>query len=281
MAQPHHSNTDDEARLNRIEEIANDCLVRRAAGEVISDDSIIAAHPDLMPELGEWFHCMKVISDVVQLDARGDSVAVPNSFHRRDEEFSGQGFGSIHTRCPQCHHQIELASDAEFSDVNCPSCGSNFNLLGHDKFGDADEGSMVADFRLLDRIGFGAFGTVWRALDTKLDRTVALKLPRKGQLDSMETEQFLREARSAAQLKHPNIVSIHEVGREDRQVYIVSDFINGRTLADLLVEKPTTAREATAEPSKTPDSTKLGSVWRIRVKFSSWKGVTRMALTSL
>ena len=90
----------------------------------------------------------------------------------------------------------------------------------------------IGHFNLVERIGVGAFGSVWRALDSELDRTVAVKIPRKGQLDPEETEQFLREARAAAQLRHPNIISVHEVGRQEDTVYIVSDFVEGLTLAD-------------------------------------------------
>ena len=73
----------------------------------------------------------------------------------------------------------------------------------------------------------GKFGSVWKVRDTEFDRLVAVKIPRAGQLDGVEAEQFLREARAAAQVKPPNIVSVHEVGREDGTIYIVSDFIHG------------------------------------------------------
>lgn len=62
----------------------------------------------------------------------------------------------------------------------------------------------------------GAYGTVWRARDTQLDRLVAIKVPRAGNLpDGYELDRFLREARNAAQLRHPAIVPVHDVGRED------------------------------------------------------------------
>ena len=77
-----------------------------------------------------------------------------------------------------------------------------------------------------------------------LDRTVAIKVPRKGQLDATEAEQFLREARHAAQLRHPNIVAVHEVGRDDDTVYIVSDFVQGATLDDWLTGRSLSPREA-------------------------------------
>jgi serine/threonine protein kinase len=85
---------------------------------------------------------------------------------------------------------------------------------------------------------------VWKARDTELDRTVALKIPRKGQLDPGETEQFLREARAAAQLRHANIVSVHEVGRDQDTVFIVSDFVEGATLADRLAAQRLSIRES-------------------------------------
>ena len=57
------------------------------------------------------------------------------------------------------------------------------------------------------------YATAWKAHDAKLDRLVAVKIPRREQLDSVEAEEFLPEAHAAAQLKQPNIVSVHEVGR--------------------------------------------------------------------
>ena len=132
----------------------------------------------------------------------------------------------MHVRCPHCHNPIELFNDAELSDIVCASCGSSFSLLGEDTISHQNaEARTIGHFDLVEQVGVGSFGSVWRAHDTKLDRTVAVKIPRKDQLNSTETEQFLREARAAAQLKHPNIVSVYDVGRDDGQTYIVSDFV--------------------------------------------------------
>ena len=57
-------------------------------------------------------------------------------------------------------------------------------------------------------------------------------MPPKHQLSAEENEKFLREARAAAQLQHPHVVSVHEVGREGDQVYIVSDYVQGATLSE-------------------------------------------------
>jgi serine/threonine protein kinase len=73
---------------------------------------------------------------------------------------------------------------------------------------------------------------------------VAIKVPRRGQLTPPETEQFFREARAAAQLRHPHIVSVHEVGCDDDTIFIVSDFIDGESLAERLAREGMTADEA-------------------------------------
>src|SRR5262249_39766267 len=84
-------------------------------------------------------------------------------------------------------------------------------------------------------LGRGAFGMVYKARDPELERTVALKVPRTGYFNTQEEEQrFLREARSTAQLNHPSIVQIHEIGHEKHTPYIVSDYVEGLTLADVL-----------------------------------------------
>ncbi|MBN2129554.1 MAG: protein kinase [Sedimentisphaerales bacterium] len=103
---------------------------------------------------------------------------------------------------------------------------------------------IIAHFELVEQLGVGAFGAVWKARDTQLDRAVAVKIPRRGRLTVEETEQFLREARAAAQLKHPNIVGVHEVGVEDGTVFIVSDLVEGLSLDAWLRANRPTSRQA-------------------------------------
>ncbi|MGM0490120.1 MAG: WD40 repeat domain-containing serine/threonine protein kinase [Planctomycetota bacterium] len=95
---------------------------------------------------------------------------------------------------------------------------------------------------------------MWTARDSELDRTVAVKIPRKDQLTVEETEAFLREARSAAQLDHPSIVAVHEVGKENDQLFIVSAYVQGITLADWLSVKRPTAKEAAELCAKIGDA---------------------------
>src|SRR5262249_47564110 len=106
-------------------------------------------------------------------------------------------------------------------------------------------GRVLGKFRLLESVGRGAFGEVWRAHDTELDRPVAVKLPQPGLVDAPEHRaRFLREARAAAQLRHPGIATIHEVTELDRAPAIVTEFVAGMSLRDLLKERRPTFREA-------------------------------------
>ena len=151
----------------------------------------------------------------------------------------------MQVRCPQCASPIDTDVDDSLADVACPDCGSSFSLIGSlDTVAYQYESKTIGHFELVEQVGIGQFGSVWKALDTELDRTVAVKVPRKGTLSPKESEQFLREARAAAQLRHPNIVSVHEVGRSDESVYIVSDFVQGVTLADWLTAQSLTPQEA-------------------------------------
>jgi serine/threonine protein kinase len=94
----------------------------------------------------------------------------------------------------------------------------------------------LGKFELLDPLGQGAFGVVYKARDTELDRVVAIKIPRAGNVGSGQddVDRFLREARAVAQLRFPSIISIHEVGVDKGAPYLVCDFVEGITLADHL-----------------------------------------------
>ena len=85
-------------------------------------------------------------------------------------------------------------------------------------------------FELIERVGKGSFGVVWKAHDTRLNRVVALKVPLAGRKGSPDSPSFLHEARAAAGLHHPNIVTVFEVGERRGLWYIVTDFIDGTPL---------------------------------------------------
>jgi WD40 repeat protein/tRNA A-37 threonylcarbamoyl transferase component Bud32 len=108
-----------------------------------------------------------------------------------------------------------------------------------------DGPKKLGRFEVLEPVGTGAFGTVYKARDPQLDRLVAVKVPRASQLvEGPELDRFLREARSVAQLRHPAIVPVYEVGQAENVPYLVSEFVHGITLGDLLSGRRPSFREA-------------------------------------
>src|SRR5262249_43832088 len=90
-------------------------------------------------------------------------------------------------------------------------------------------------YEFREAIGRGGFATVYRGWDAKLHRAVAIKVPRAEFFESAEANsRFLREARAAAKLRHPAIVTLYEVGQEGEPSYLVYDFVAGPNLAELL-----------------------------------------------
>jgi serine/threonine protein kinase/Leucine-rich repeat (LRR) protein len=93
----------------------------------------------------------------------------------------------------------------------------------------------VAHYQVVGELGSGAFGTVYRALDTKLQREVALKVPTPRSMSSqVARERFLREARAAAQLNHPNICPIYEVGQADGVPFYSMALVRGGSLRKVM-----------------------------------------------
>jgi Tol biopolymer transport system component/predicted Ser/Thr protein kinase len=91
----------------------------------------------------------------------------------------------------------------------------------------------VTHYRMVEKLGEGGMGVVYKALDTSLDRFVAVKfLPRNP--DAERRARFVQEAKAASALNHPNIVTVHEFGAADGEDFMVMEFIKGRTLAALV-----------------------------------------------
>jgi serine/threonine protein kinase len=98
------------------------------------------------------------------------------------------------------------------------------------------EPRRIAGYILLEQIGYGGMAVVYRARQETLDRTVAIKILSENLAASSEfMERFRREARTSAKLRHPNVITVHDFGEDERGVpYLVMEYIEGPTLADLM-----------------------------------------------
>jgi WD40 repeat protein/tRNA A-37 threonylcarbamoyl transferase component Bud32 len=224
-----------------------DLEYRLKAGEPARVEEYLARYPELEPQRGL---VLRLIATEYELRRR-QSPPAPAEYGARFPQYAGELAARLpppaapRPLCPQCRQPVELPAGGGTT-VTCPACGSTFRL-GHEEFAapPAAAPARLGRFELLEVVGRGAFGVVYRARDTELDRVVAVKVPRLGTLTSPEEiDRFLREARSAAQLQHPGIVAVHDAGHGGGTCFVVCDFVAGPTLAEVLQTRPPTAEEA-------------------------------------
>jgi WD40 repeat protein len=227
-------------RQARIAQLVKAHLHGALHGTEANEQQLIATHVDLMPELEHELRKARIVQAAY---AQAATARSQNQIDETPVDGQSTRHGRLRIRCPNCHGINDLDADESLENLSCCACRCQFSVLGN-----CDDlvarPRYVAHFLLLERLGGGGFGTVWKARDTQLDRLVAVKLPHRSQLGAEESELFFREARAAAQLRHPGIVSVFEVGRTDGSIYIVSELVEGKSLADWLKDGRLSAAEA-------------------------------------
>ena len=116
-------------------------------------------------------------------------------------------------------------------------------------------GKSISHYQIISLVGKGGMGEVYRARDTKLDRTVALKiLPEEMSADAERMRRFVREAKAASALNHPNVAHIYEIGEADGVSFIAMEYVEGQTLAAKINGHPLETNEIVEIGSQIADA---------------------------
>ncbi len=207
---------ESRSRDDRMDAVVADLLQRIDRGEQIDLEAFVAAHDDLRAELGEFLQNLGIVDQLANGVSQLDRSAV-----------------------------VRLAAGADLAseETSSISGGSSPDTAHSESPGDqrrpGDRPRRIGRFEIKQLLGSGGFGTVYLAYDPELDREVALKVPRANRCATeRDIELLLREARSAAQLHHPGIVTILDVGRDESNAYVVQQYISGVDLARRRKEQP-------------------------------------------
>jgi serine/threonine protein kinase len=165
--------------------------------------------------------------------------------------------------CQSCGHTVNLRSE----NLSCPTCGHRgkspaktelsdecIDLAAAEPTRSGERDPTQADlnftlengptpraakrrlgrFVLVKQLGRGAFGEVWEAVDERLSRKVALKLPLFGPRETRKAQRFVNEAKAAARLRHPNIVGVYDFGEIEGRKFLASELVEGQSLPDFV-----------------------------------------------
>jgi predicted Ser/Thr protein kinase len=171
-------------------------------------------------EAGQWERIREILDSALQLPP-----------HQRDAYLDDACAGDKALRS-EVESLIAASAQSAFLDRDpLPSLTPTLNMTV------AHAGRTIANYRVVERIGEGGMGIVFKAVDSRLGRTVALKVISHAAGAGDEKIRFFREAKAASALNHPNIVTIYEYDSDDAVDFIAMEYIRGKTLHALLAEQ--------------------------------------------
>lgn len=239
----------------QVEELAESYLARLRRGDSSGFEELVSSHPDLAPHLENRLKFFTALYRATRIPPPREKRSPGQDDLPRpvDSALAGNNshpYFSNRIHCPHCGNQLQIVQtiDNVVREVTCGSCGSSVRVdTGSEsriERAPAPLPRQLSHFRIVRLLGEGGFGTVYLADDLKLSRQVALKIPRRGYFATLDEEQrFFREARNVARLKHSNIVQVYEISEDRDTPYIVSEFIDGRTLRDVILNGKLTHQE--------------------------------------
>lgn len=206
-----------DAELDRV---LADYLEKLDQGQSYPPEQLLADHPELSDALREF----------LTTSERVESMAGPSL-----TEYLRKQLAEPKQKPDQS--DVETASNAVTETQVHP---------GKPTLGPEGLSGMFGRYEIVRRLGAGGMGEVYLARDTQLDRMVALKTPRLDAATDETLDRFMREARTAAKIHHPNICSVFDVGQIDRIYYVTMAFIEGEELGDRIKKSRLSIEEAVA-----------------------------------
>lgn len=238
--------SDVEVEIDRIaDRFLNDLIEGRAPNR----EQIVARYPHLSPQLGKRLSVIELLRSRIQSEPTVH-YETPSKSAGANPETTNFTITEAARRfdCPHCGNKIQVVEQKGTVEVTCGGCGSNVTIDTNATCSSPRKPTLperIGRFPIVSMLGQGGFGVVYKAWDERLARFVAIKIPRENYFSGdLEKERFFREARNAGRLRHPNIVIVHHVDEVKGVPYIVSDFIDGLTLADLISGRRLTYRES-------------------------------------
>lgn len=199
-------------------------VLQQVLDDSLDDDSVA----ELTAHLDQCADCQAVLDSQVESIAIGGKMAVALSNSEEETKTLNELVASAreHRYLPSLDAPQDSKPRNLYRDVEPWIAPPDGEGIGR-----------IDGYRLLECVGRGGMGVVFRAVEVALNRAVAIKLMLPTLLaDDVAQERFLREARAAAAIKHPNLVTIYAVAETDGLPYLVSEFVEGGTLADKIKE---------------------------------------------